>query len=447
VDEAGRPFHLRGMCLGGWLNTENFINGYPFTDHALEAGLRKAIGDEMAEYYMDRQREYHFRQEDADFLAECGTTAVRIPFNYRLIESDTDPGIYCEAGARWLDRGIEHCKRAGLYAILDLHAAQGWQNPDWHCDNPADVCLLWGDKNYQDRLVGLWGFLAARYKDEPAVAGYEIMNEPTAPDMETLNALHERAARRIRQVDGRHMIFFEGNIWGVEFEGFRVPDENGVAACHIYIGCDFERKTYPNKDQNPRHIAAKYANRLEFAREAGVPMWCGEWGALHNKHNSPTKAIAEGRIRAVDDQASHFESVGHGWAMWTYKDVGVMGLAQMAPGSAYLKRTASLQGLKRAFGTDGWGRTSRLFEKTSAAAAGRFNALLKGARYSGTRERLGFLVRRKISDALGLALIEPFAKQFVGMTKPQMDRMMQSWKLESCRINKPLADVLRKHAP
>lgn len=35
VKEDGAPFYLRGLCVGGWMNMENFINGYPGTEISL----------------------------------------------------------------------------------------------------------------------------------------------------------------------------------------------------------------------------------------------------------------------------------------------------------------------------------------------------------------------------------------------------------------------------
>ncbi len=29
VTASGKPIALRGTCVGGWMNMENFINGYP----------------------------------------------------------------------------------------------------------------------------------------------------------------------------------------------------------------------------------------------------------------------------------------------------------------------------------------------------------------------------------------------------------------------------------
>ncbi len=32
LDVHGQPIRLRGVCLGGWLNMENFITGYAAND-------------------------------------------------------------------------------------------------------------------------------------------------------------------------------------------------------------------------------------------------------------------------------------------------------------------------------------------------------------------------------------------------------------------------------
>ena len=39
VDEAGEAVRLAGVGLGGWMNMENFITGYP----ANESAMREAV--------------------------------------------------------------------------------------------------------------------------------------------------------------------------------------------------------------------------------------------------------------------------------------------------------------------------------------------------------------------------------------------------------------------
>ncbi|MFX6895585.1 cellulase family glycosylhydrolase, partial [Acinetobacter baumannii] len=63
-------------------------------------------------------------------------------------------------------------------------------------------------------------FLADRYKDEPAIAGYDLLNEPYAPSNEVVVSFFERLIPAIREVDPRHLLFVEGNRYARDFEGF-----------------------------------------------------------------------------------------------------------------------------------------------------------------------------------------------------------------------------------
>ena len=99
-------------------------------------------------------------------------------------------------------------------------------------------------------MVALWQKLAERYKDEPAIAAYDIINEPNwgfadrndkhgcnetgnAP----LRTLLERTTRAIREIDKRHMIVIEGNCWGNNYRGVLdagLWDDNLVLSFHKY---------------------------------------------------------------------------------------------------------------------------------------------------------------------------------------------------------------------
>jgi endoglucanase len=63
-------------------------------------------------------------------------------------------------------------------------------------------------------------------------------------------------------------------------------------------------------------------------------LWVGEFGSAYN---GPPDEVPD-RLRAMDDQIGIFERHGAHWTTWTYKDVGVMGLAVLDPESEYLQR-------------------------------------------------------------------------------------------------------------
>jgi len=178
INAAGEEVWLRGTCVGAWLNMEDFMDATPGSEHQLRYNAKQILGEEMGEYWFDSFINHFFTYEDAKYLADNGCKVVRVPLNYRHFESDTEPYVYLQKGFDEVDRLLDICEKAGIYVILDMHAAQGGQSSDWHCDNVKRMGLLWTTPEYRDRFVKLWGEFARRYKDKAVVAAYDILNEP-----------------------------------------------------------------------------------------------------------------------------------------------------------------------------------------------------------------------------------------------------------------------------
>jgi aryl-phospho-beta-D-glucosidase BglC (GH1 family) len=178
VTASGRPIMLKGWNVGGWLNMEDFIDGFVGTEHTLRATMARTLGKEKAQFFFDRLLDHFFTEDDVKAMKKLGANVIRIPFNYRHFERDDAPFEYREDGFKRLDQAFHWCAKHGIYIILDFHAVQGWHNPDWHSDNAHVHILLYQHKLFQDRFVGLWKEMARRYKNHPALAGYDLMNEP-----------------------------------------------------------------------------------------------------------------------------------------------------------------------------------------------------------------------------------------------------------------------------
>jgi hypothetical protein len=181
---------LRGFCLGGWMNMENFITGYPGHESGMRAALARVLGEAKARFFFDRFLHYFIAEDDFRFIKSLGCNVARIPFNYRHLEADDRPFEYKPEGLALLDKAIGWARAHRIYVILDLHAVQGWQNGGWHSDNACGEAHFWGQKAFEDRAVALWEELARRYRDEPYVAGYNVMNEPHADDARWLNKFY-----------------------------------------------------------------------------------------------------------------------------------------------------------------------------------------------------------------------------------------------------------------
>ena len=197
----GEPLLLRGVCLGGWLNMENFITGYAANETLMRREVRKVIGDDRADRFFDRLLTQFFGQPDAAFLGQSGLNLARIAVGYKHFEDDARPFEIKSDGFRHLDRAIELLGRRGVYSIVDLHALPGSQNQHWHSDNPTHIAAFWEHRHFQDRVVHLWEAIADHYRGNPWVAGYNLLNEPSDESRSVVGPFYRRLVSAIGAVD------------------------------------------------------------------------------------------------------------------------------------------------------------------------------------------------------------------------------------------------------
>src|SRR6185312_11154016 len=98
--------------------------------------------------------------------------------NARLLLTEGENPVFIEGGFQLIDSLVSWCKKHKVYIILDMHAAPGGQTGANIDDSRNDVPELFIDKKDQDELVNIWVKLAQRYRDEPVVAAYDLLNEP-----------------------------------------------------------------------------------------------------------------------------------------------------------------------------------------------------------------------------------------------------------------------------
>src|SRR5918912_415265 len=303
VNADGQPVALRGFGLGGWMNMENFITGYPENEQAQREAIRRVLGDELSEQFFDRFLASFFTDDDARYISSLGLNLLRLPINYRHFEDDMNPFVLKVEGFAHLDRVIDACARHGIYTILDLHALPGYQNQHWHSDNPTHVALFWEHRHFEDRAVWLWERFAERYKGNPWVAGYNVMNEPADPKETRIEPIYRRFAEAIRAIDPDHMLFLEGNRYSNDFHMFRDPLPNVVYTNHDYALSGFiDAGPYPGTSRGEyvdrEALERKFLQRSEYMLEYGIPIWVGEFGPVYT--NDPAADAA--RYQVLRDQ-------------------------------------------------------------------------------------------------------------------------------------------------
>lgn len=442
-DEDGHTVVLRGVGIGGWMNMENFITGHPSTEWLLRCELAQVIGPQALEAFFDRFLHGFFAEADAEFIASLGLNFVRLPVNYRHFEDDERPGDFKASGLAQLDRAVRVCRQAGLWALIDLHALPGGQNHDWHSDNPTHVPLLWRHRDFEDRTVRLWEHLATRYKDEPTVAGYNLLNEPADPTGRRLGPLYRRLAAAIRAIDPRHVLFLDGDRYAQDFTTLGEPLDNAVYALHHYPHPgSLSGGDYPGLSGGEHYDRARVAQEIDertgYMARHHLASLVGEFGPVYVGDD---RADAM-RLGLLGDQIELYEQRQMSWCLWTYKDIGLQGVCYLAPDTPWRSHFSGVIEKKARLGVDGWGgRASQLadvlepLERRFAAEFPTFSPYPFGARN---------YVHRLVRHILfAEPLVAEFAARFAGLSGQELDALADSFRLEHCVQRAPLVELLR----
>jgi endoglucanase len=303
LDGGGRRFAVKGINLGNWLVPEGYMFKFKraLAPNQIDRVIETLIGPQEASRFWTEFRGQYITAEDIRFIKAAGFNTVRVPLHWRLfVEPGQNGGDRFEgAGWRLLDRLVEWCRAAGLRIILDLHAAPGGQTGVNHDDGPGYPLVLYVPR-YRRQTIALWHELAAHFRDEPAILGYDLLNEPVSPysDMGYLNPRLEPFYRdivaAIRGVDANHVVLLAGAQWSTSFAVFGRPfDGNAVYTYHKFWA-------HPSRDAVQSY--------LDFGNRWKVPLLIGETGEFTNDWNMAFREL--------------HDHLGIGWCFWSYKNLG-----------------------------------------------------------------------------------------------------------------------------
>ena len=318
VDENQEEVLLRGVGLGGWMLQEGYMmnsNGAADTQHEFKEKLTLLVGADNTDQFYQNWLDNFVTEADINAIASWGFNSVRVALHYNLltlpIEEEPVAGenTWIEEGFERIDELMSWCAANNIYLILDLHAAPGGQGSDAAIsDYDIDKPSLWESELNRNKTVALWGQLANRYKNEPWMGGYGLLNEVNwwPLDGSVLRAFFIEATQAIRAVDQNHIIFIGGNSWSNDFNGLTPPwDSNLVYEFHKYWSY--------NDTESIQWV-------LDMQNQHNIPLWCGETGENSNVW--------------YRDAMNLYETNNIGWSCWPYKRIATTVAPYSIPSNA-----------------------------------------------------------------------------------------------------------------
>jgi len=170
------------------------------------------------------------------------------------------------------DQHVAWARAHRLWLIVTMMIPPGGSSGGYDQSAGKGYCI-WSDcgsaQHNQDALNTAWRSIAAHFAREPAVAGYDLFNEPAPPSQGEWQQLAQRLHDTILAVDPNHFVAVE-----ISSAGWDVPAVSGanmVWSVHHYQ----EGNNYPP------------------SWSGQVPLWVGEFGAQPKSADAPAWVAAQ----------------------------------------------------------------------------------------------------------------------------------------------------------
>lgn len=309
--QAARYFRLTQTgSSGSWWSIGELTAGLYNDDYSLTNTMNARFGASTTASVVGTHQDTWFTASDLDAIQATGMNFIRVPIGWN---------VFLNLDGTWksnpwtkIDWVISQAAARGIYVLIDLHTAPGGGCPWGSCGrigpNPNG---FWGNATYQTWVEDIWKAIATRYQGNPAVAGYDLLNEPLidygedADDVAQKSDFYDRIYDAVRAIDPDHAIFL-GAFFGL--------DKIASPSTYGWTNVVYEYHPYdmPNsKDWTAQNqlvtneltgLSAKLSN-------PGVPILYGEYSLYYND-DVWARFMAGLNASAVS------------WSNWSYKVKG-----------------------------------------------------------------------------------------------------------------------------
>ncbi|KAJ3557790.1 hypothetical protein NM688_g1276 [Phlebia brevispora] len=275
---------IRGVNLGGWLNTEPFIVPALYEKYINsttvavdEWTLSQNMANDTANGGLN-QLEDHYKtfitEQDFAEIAAAGLNFVRIPLPYWAIEVREGEPFLPKVAWTYFLKAIQWARKYGIRINLDLHALPGSQNGWNHSGRLGSINVLNGPMGLANAQRSLdYIRVIAEFISQPqyknVVAMFGVTNEPLAPifGQENLARYYLQAYNIVREASG----VGQGNGPFISFH-------DGFMGLNNWAGY-FENSDRTSLDLHP-YLCFDGQSSEGYAARATTP--CSAWAANFN---------------------------------------------------------------------------------------------------------------------------------------------------------------------
>lgn len=283
-------------------------------------------------------------------IKSMGFNCIRLPFSGDTFNAtppptafdfDINPEFEGLTALQVLDIIINYCGEQGLYVVLDHHRRTAGAGADGSPTSGTYTEANW---------INTWSQMATRYKDNLAVVGADLHNEPHDLTWTAWATLAETCGNAVNAIAPNWLIFVEGvgsyndasYWWGGQLAGVRdrpvvlttpnrlvySPHEYGQSvASQQWLAQDGQ----PLPADWPNNLYTKWADNWSFIFYENIaPVWIGEMGGFFGVDGSGNLTKPHGAYETVwmtelikhitgkETPTSEGTGSSMSWAFWSY---------------------------------------------------------------------------------------------------------------------------------
>ena len=171
--------------------------------------------------FIGKMKEYS--EEDFKTIASTGMNLVNVHLSYKSIETESQKDTLW----KYLNQYLKLAAKYNLRVIFTLREPPGgfqWKKETYG--------KLWEQETLQKELLTFWKIISSKYRNEPIIAGYDLLYLPHPTEsIVQWELLANKIVQTIRENDLNHLLIIENARairynWTARKEYLKVSDEN-----------------------------------------------------------------------------------------------------------------------------------------------------------------------------------------------------------------------------
>jgi aryl-phospho-beta-D-glucosidase BglC (GH1 family) len=277
-------------------------------------------------------------EENFKTLKSWNVNLMRLQLNTSEDWARNNPEKYDE----FIDEKIEKVipavlgmgEKYGVKIIIDLHTVPGGNTMTEANDGifNSDICV--------NKFIEIWKRIARKFKDYPALYGYDLINEPKQTKEVKYDywTVQKMAAEAIRRIDPETPIFVTSNLNSSQYTFSYLSPlklKNIIYEVHCYDPFEYTHGKYTSKDRiaGKEHksypgifygtkwdcdsLIYKLAQVRQFEKNHHAKIYVGEFS---------TRASSVGGDQFLKDYISIFEKYGWDWTYHAFREAKIWSL-------------------------------------------------------------------------------------------------------------------------